>query len=657
MIYEDIELYYKAANYVTLSLMYMQKYKTVDDLKVDDLKKQSVGHLGTSLSMNFILANLYYYLAKENLTSQIVIGTGHSGVSLLTNLWLSGILQDYYEKYSQDIKGLNNLLFDFGKKIRTEINPEYPQTIYDGGELGYSLGVAYGYALNSNVNLVPCIIGDGEAETGTLMSSWQLNNMLNVKCKVLPIINLNGLKMGSKSFLSTMEDKELIDYFNSLGYEIDIIDTKNKKLVEIILEMQNSLKDSEFKKSPLIIFRSSKGFTLPDVNNQIYEGQINVHKDPLSNMAENAKLNVVKNFLLSNCIKIFDEGGQLLPLFEKFKVCSPINSKWIIKADNYPTNSIDEYLYHIISENDGLVFSPDEIYSNRFRKSSQHAIEILNENILQALLQGYVQSGGLGYYIGYEGFMPIISSMISQYYKYLNQKEEIEWTNESNSLNYILTSTCWENTYSHQNPSFVNELFAKPDSYYNIVYPKDAVNAIKCLQYFSTTNDMINVLTFSKRHEKIYQKEEEANITIEVFRECENPELILCATGDYMLDRIIEIYESLKNAYNIKIVYVSKPQILSINSKEALSEKQFANYFNCNVPILYLFNGYSMVIKSLLFERDVNCTVLGYNDRIAVYGNLNNNLSSNGLSINELINLSESIINNKNNISLKRRIK
>ena len=184
-----IKKYYESSNYLVLCLMYLKCFLKFDQINENNIKQYNPGHLGTSMSINFILANLYYFLNKNNMSSKILIGTGHSGVSLIANLGLNGTLSNYYDDYPLNKHGLNNLIADFGTKIRSEINPQYPETIYDGGELGYSLGVAYGYSLNSEEDIIPCIIGDGEAETGTLFSSLQLNKLINSKSKVLPILN------------------------------------------------------------------------------------------------------------------------------------------------------------------------------------------------------------------------------------------------------------------------------------------------------------------------------------------------------------------------------------------------------------------------------------------------------------------------------------
>ena len=157
---------------------------------------------------------------------KIVIGTGHAGASLMANLFITG-----RTKYKRDLSGLKNLVNDFGTKIRTEINPGYYDTYYSGGELGYSLSFAYGMSLDSNY-LIPCIIGDGEAETATLSASLKLVKLLPNN-NVLPILNLNGYKMGSESIYSMMSNSELITHFNSFGYKTFIV-TNDKEMYKVL---------------------------------------------------------------------------------------------------------------------------------------------------------------------------------------------------------------------------------------------------------------------------------------------------------------------------------------------------------------------------------------------------------------------------------------
>lgn len=625
---ELIKNYFYSANKISIEMMYLNKYCN-NDIDINDLKEYNPGHLGTSMSINFILANLNYFMNKNNLNHKLVVGTGHAGVSLLSNLWLNHTLEEFYPKYSSNIQGLNNLIKDFGINFRSEVNPEYPNTIYDGGELGYSLAVAYGYALKSNKDIIPCIIGDGESETGTLCSSLQLNKILNTKSKVLPIINLNGLKMGSETFLSKLSDYELISYYKNFGYHPHIVDSTNMSLEKVIEEFQNILIICMHESSPLIIFKSLKGFTLPEINNMKFEGNVSVHKNPLSNYLLEDKLNIIKNLINNYSSNIFTDG-KLNSSFDKFKTFDYEDEIKNVKLSNNNSNNLNNinqiaiYLKDIIEKNDGIVFSPDELYSNQFGILNNSTIELLNENVLQGLYQGYIQNGNLGFYISYEGFMPIISSMIIQYYKSLNQKSKLSFATKNNSLNYLLSSTCFENTYSHQNPDFINSLIMRDDKFYNILYPKDGDSAIKCIDKVIQEKDKINIITTSKRHIKKYGNNEYSDIEIVV--PCDNPKLILCATGDYMLDLVCKIS---KETNNVKVIYVTNPKVLDKKSVKSLSDEKFENYFNNNIPIYYFFMGNPSIIKFLLYDRKVSCKVFGYIDNISEFGNLENNIKSN----------------------------
>lgn len=658
-----IKKYFYNLNYIVLCEMYLNEYLKPDAIEEKDLKKYNPGHLGTSLSLNFIQANLNYFLNKNKLTSKTVIGTGHAGVSLISNLWLNGILKDYYPKYSLDKNGLNNLIKDFGETIRSEINPEYPETIYDGGELGYSLGVAYGYAINTEEDIIPCIIGDGEAETGTLCSAWQLNKMLDTKSKVLPIINLNELKMGANSFLSRFSNEELINYYSLMGYDVSIVDAKKENdLLKTINLMQETFNKTLSSKYPLIIFRSKKGFTLPNINDLKLEGNTKVHKNPLQGCTMQDKLDIVKKFLKFYEEELFDNADNLNIDNFKFKTESAFSNKQTMKNISIKENRtldniemLEDYLCDYTKENNFMIFSPDELFSNKFGKLSSNAIEILNENLLQALYQGYIQAGNNALFISYEGFMPIITSMLTQYYKYLMQKQVLLHNENTCSLNYLLTSTCFENTYSHQNPEFVNALLQRYDFFYNVLYPKDGANLIKCVEQSINSKNLINVVVSSKRHLMKYQTYDTANIEIENFVDCDNPDIILCATGDYMLDQIVKVNKILnEDGIQAKIVYVTNPKILDVESKKALSDTDFYKYFNDGVSVIYLFNGYSHIIKSLLYERNIDCEILGYEDQISVKGHLNSNLASNNLAVEDILEVSKKHLKRNNTRVLRK---
>ena len=198
-----LDKYNRLANMLCVKAMYLKNHiKNIENLTFDDIKDKVSGHWGNVSQINFVFSHLNLFCKKYNKSVGFVIGTGHSGLPLLVNLYLEGEIKKAYPDIT-----LGSLLDDFGqeKGFRSEISPEYPGVIYDGGELGYSLPVSIGAVLNSK-RIVFCLIGDGEAETGTISSSWVLNKYLQDNDGiVVPILNLNGFKMGSESIFSKMQ--------------------------------------------------------------------------------------------------------------------------------------------------------------------------------------------------------------------------------------------------------------------------------------------------------------------------------------------------------------------------------------------------------------------------------------------------------------------
>lgn len=581
-----VDNYFKIANYISLLLMY---YNNSDRT---ELKEYASGHFGNTPNINYIQAVLNKFYKDNNLSHQEIIGTGHSGLSLITNLYLNETLFKYYNKYKLNKEGLNELIKDFGKVIRSEINPMYPKTIYDGGELGYSLSNAYGYAMNSNKDYVTCIIGDGESETGTLTSSLFLNRILNTKSKVLPIINLNGFKMGSESILSMMNKDELLKYYSSLGFYPIYVDYEKDSLYDALNKTINIDK-------PLIIFKSPKGWT--GIKNNIIEieGNLISHKDPL-NGNKNKEI-ILKEWLDSYNVTLFDDL-----FYQTIKICDNKEYTYtnvvdmIFDEEFYGLKNNMEALDKFITKHNIQIFSPDEIKSNKLSNNG-NVLEMLSETTLNGVYQGY-NNNGKALYIGYESFMPIIQSMVSQYLKYIRQNDVYKFR-ELNGMTYILTSTCWENTYSHQNPEFSDNLLLKNSKYVDVYYPKDGHDLVEVTKKSLNSKNKVNVIVSSKGNIVQYNKEYK---DIEIMDDC--GDITLIATGDYMLYNINKIKEELcKNNIKVRIVYIAKPSKLLELSKEELNTIFKGKSY-------YFYHGYPNAIKSLLYDLNINCYVYGFND-------------------------------------------
>lgn len=617
-----IKKYQRLANYITVLEMYLKDNLFLErELRKEDLKRISVGHWGCSPSINFLYSHLNSYSKRKNKKLKIVVGTGHAGASVMANLYLMGKTQ-----YERNIKGLKRFISDFGTKIRTEINPSYNGTYYDGGELGYSLAFSYGMSLNTD-DLVVCIFGDGEAETATLSASLKLVKLL--KSNILPILNLNGLKMGSRSIYSLYTDSELINHFNSYGYKTFIV-TNDKQMYKLL----NKIEKYE---NPFIIYKNKKGFNSLDY----IEGSLLSHKNPLSNLDENKKVKEIEKWLLSYRLDYFIDKDilDIIPKNKKDKL-TKLKLPNIEKYESYKEEKsnitiLKHYLRKVMYDNNFYLFSPDELVSNKLGDLKGNKVfEMLSENVLEGMYQGLVQSGGSGIYISYEAFMPIVSSMISQYLKYIYQSKKI-LREEKNGLTFVLTSTSYENNYSHQNPEFVNTLLDKEYDFINVLYPKDSNSLIKCVDKCLKLKDYINIITVSKGIQKQYQSLEESNIDIEVLIDHDEVDLVIAVTGDYLLN---EAYKIINNSNKkIRLVYVTNLKVLDSNNrfKEALSDKEFNKYFG-DKKVIYLFHGYKSVIRNLMFNRKVNIKIYGYMDKSDICGNVYEKINAN-FNIKEIV--------------------
>ncbi|MCQ2565081.1 MAG: phosphoketolase, partial [Clostridia bacterium] len=217
--FEKLNGYWRAANYLSVAQLYLLDNPLMreHDLCMRDVKKRLVGHWGTVPGQNFVYAHCNRLINKYGLNMIIISGPGHGGNFLAANCYLEGTYSEYYPKVSQDKEGMTRLCkqFSFPGGIGSHCVPETPGSIHEGGELGYSLAHAYGAVLDNPKLVVACVVGDGEAETGPLATSWHINKFINPKTDgfVLPILHLNGYKISNPTILSRLSKKELKSLF------------------------------------------------------------------------------------------------------------------------------------------------------------------------------------------------------------------------------------------------------------------------------------------------------------------------------------------------------------------------------------------------------------------------------------------------------------
>ena len=422
-----LDAYFRASNYISVGQLYLLDNPLLKrKLELDDIKKKLVGHFGTVPGQNFIYTHLNRIIKKYDLNMIYVSGPGHGGNSLIANTYLEGSYTEVYPNITEDEAGLKKLFkqFSFPGGVSSHVAPETPGSINEGGELGYSLAHAYGAVMDNPSLIVACIVGDGEAETGPLATSWHSNKFINPKTDgiVLPILHLNGYKIANPTIFGRMSDKEIISFFTGCGYKPYIVAGSDPMIMHRMMastldKVVKDIKDIKTGNSvkrpiyPMVILRTPKGWTGPSiVDGKNIEGTFRAHQIPLVVDQEHKKnLNTLEKWLKSyHPEELFDDNGRLnkeirkilptgsrrmgmnpnangglllqelkLPDFKNYGVTVPYPGS-VLKSD---MTELGKYLRDVIVNNkkNFRIFGPDETASNRlsavFEKTNRRWIE------------------------------------------------------------------------------------------------------------------------------------------------------------------------------------------------------------------------------------------------------------------------------------------
>src|SRR5208337_4865286 len=229
-----IDAYWRAANYLSVGQIYLFDNPLLKrPLSEDHIKPRLLGHWGTTPGLNFIYVHLNRLIKKLDLDMIYVTGPGHGGPGLVANTWLEGTYSEVYPNVSQDEAGMKRLFtqFSFPGGIPSHVAPETPGSIHEGGELGYSMSHAHGAVFDNPGLIAACVIGDGEAETGPLATSWHSNKFLNPvrDGAVLPILHLNGYKIANPTVLARIPHEELEALMRGYGYAPHFVEGDDPK--------------------------------------------------------------------------------------------------------------------------------------------------------------------------------------------------------------------------------------------------------------------------------------------------------------------------------------------------------------------------------------------------------------------------------------------
>ncbi len=412
-----LDAYWRAANYLSVGQIYLLDNPLLrEPLQIEHVKPRLLGHWGTTPGLNFLYAHMNRMIRARDLSALFLAGPGHGGPGVLANVYLEGTYSEVYPHIGRDEEGIRRLFrqFSFPGGIPSHVAPETPGSIHEGGELGYSLAHAYGAAFDNPDLLVCCVVGDGEAETGPLATSWHSNKFLNPARDgaVLPVLHLNGYKIANPTVLARIPQAELRSLMEGYGYAPRFVEgddpetmhqlmaaTLNEVMAEIA-EIQHRAREDgvqERPRWPMIVLRTPKGWTGPKIVDGLpAEGSFRSHQVPLADLAGNPEhLRQLEEWLASyRPGELFDEDGALrselaalapegrrrmganphangglllreleLPDFRSYAVEVPAPTASISE----PTRVLGSFLRDAISANPAnfRIMGPDETASNR----------------------------------------------------------------------------------------------------------------------------------------------------------------------------------------------------------------------------------------------------------------------------------------------------
>src|SRR5947207_8229055 len=335
---ERLDAYWRAANYLSVGQIYLLGNPRLrEPLVAEHVKPRLLGHFGTTPGLNLVYAHLNRAIRQRALDVLYVTGPGHGGPGLVANAYLEGTYSEVYPHVSRDAEGLRELFrqFSFPGGIPSHVAPETPGSIHEGGELGYALAHAYGAAFDNPDLIAACVVGDGEAETGPLATSWHANKLLNPRSDgaVLPILHLNGYKIASPTLLARIPEDELAalmrgyghePFFISIGADDDHVDAHRRfadvlgVALDRIHEIQRAARldgDGKRPRWPMIVLRSPKGWTGPkEVDGEPMEGTWRAHQVPITDVRTNAAhLQLLEEWLRSyRPHELFDDHSRLV---------------------------------------------------------------------------------------------------------------------------------------------------------------------------------------------------------------------------------------------------------------------------------------------------------------------------------------------------------
>lgn len=496
---------------------------------------------------------------------------------------------------------------------------------------------------------------------------------------VLPILHLNGYKISAPTIFGRMSDVELLALFGGYGYLPRIVGGHDvhgqmKDALEWAYSKIQDIKNSSqtsIPHPPMIIMRTLKGWTgIRELNGQKIEGNCLSHQVVLTEAkSDQNQLNMLEGWLRSYKIQeLFSKeqgfgefigaimpdeknriganrralGGEpyykplKLPTAEQF--AEDASEPGVVGSSSMRRSGL--YLNEVFKFNEPTrnfrLMSPDETYSNKLDQVFEttkrawmmpieswdkdlspdgRVMEMLSEHNLQGLAQGYILTGRHAVFASYEAFVPIVTSMMDQYAKFLRQSSNVPWRGSIPSLNYILTSSGWRqehNGFSHQNPGFITDALLRQGEFVDVYFPPDGNTTLACLEHCLSTTRQINIIVAGKTLEprwltpELAKKELQSGLAIWDFASDDNPDIVLAAAGDYLTKETLAAISIVKGEWpDIRLRFVNIMSLTSCGLGQGgtcLTHQGFNMLFTPDKPVICNFHGYPETIKAIVFD-------------------------------------------------------
>lgn len=627
---------WRALTYLSVAQLHLCAYPLADsgELGPSQVKARPSGHWGTVPGIAWTLTHIGL-AAGRNPELEIVplIGAGHAGVVQRALAWLTGDLARLNTRFTRCPKGLTSLVETFPDldDLGSEVHPALPAGSYLGGWLGGVFPFAQGMALDAPDRVTIPVIGDGECETPATAASWLAHHSL-VKARVLPVIHLNGYRMGGPSVLSQLSDERLLAYVRGLGWTPIVAAVGSGALSDHASFhelLQASITGAHNDERRVILLRCQKGWS----------GPLGAHKTPLTDVAHNShQRSRLREWLLSyRPDELFDEAAQPIGLLARALEASHYSRPHLSELAS-PTppaprgRGFSIELSAVLRAHAAVggfkLFCPDELASNRLGALAEEpwAHEILAEEVLLGWLAGWTATGRRGVLFSYEAFAPL---MLTGLIGHLKQRR-LQHDDTLPSINLVLTSYGWHNVYTHGDPSLVTALVGTNDPAVHVFTPADADRAALSLDDALRTTGRVNVIVVGKHCSATYPRdsidtERRSGLARwEHLSDADEPDLVLVCAGDLAAAAVSEALPLIRTRHSCRV------RVVNVHELTALAGAEIHRHVGERAAVVVATLGHPAAIWGLLAGRVKRLNVVGWRepphpmpqDRLAQYSGL-----------------------------------